>query len=516
MIHRTTLPPAPRAREKAARRQAVATLSLVIAAALSTSALTATVAAPVAAATRPTLTVAAAPVLTLPDDDGYRDGATVDIRSNSKLSVRATIVKKKTGVIVDTIASSIALKKKGSVYRGSVRVTADGLTAGTYLLRIADSTNAKLRDDSTLRIGSGTVTEVALATKEPVLFPLEDGYRDVLHADVVAKDETGMFVPHTGTLTVTSGSRHRTVAVSSANDLVSRTRVDISGLPRGSATVRAKVAGPVGSAKQSPTRKLALAGTRVKALSLSTSARVVYPTTDGFRDSVSIALTSSVSVPHKIPVTGTLTISRNGTRAATWKITSSAGRTVTWNGRVGKKIVPGTYTVSATVKGAEGPVVKRSTTLTVSRKSLHRDQVSSWQSARSVLRTSTAYDAALRGDCAAVGGALHCTGYDATRDSTLSLFAWGSVSVPDKVRASSVFHTPSVRVTADVSAIRGSATWAYGHKSRSGTVTRGEHALPWLALNGNPASMRISISLRKNSETTIDRFRIQYNYTVLR
>ena len=515
MIHRITMTPAvPSPVPRYGRITAV--LAFVATALLSTALLSTASIAPATAAAKPTLSVTTASVLTLPGDDGFNDDAVVQIRSNSPLSVRVSVVSRTTGKVVRTIMASLNLRKNGSQYRGSTRVSADGLATGKYYVRATDRTNASVTRNAAVTIGSGKATKVTLDTTERMLFPLADDYRDTLHTEIAATDETGIVLPVTGTLTVTSGSKNRSAKVSSSSDEIARTRIDVSGLPAGKARVRASVAGPAGKAKKSATVALALAGTRIKTLTITPSTSIVYPVRDNFRDSISIAVTSTVSIPHAVPVAGTLTITRKGERVASWKLTSSTKKTVTWNGRNNSRIVPGNYTIRAVMKGPEGPVISRSGTLTVSKKQLHRDQVSVWKTAKSVLDHTTAYDAKRAGTCVASGPRLNCTGYDATYDNSLSLYTWGSVNVPDAVRDSSRFHTPSLRVTADVSALHGSGSWAYVSKSRSGTLVKGVRALSWLPLNGNPSSTTISVSLKKQTEATIDRFRLQYNYTTLR
>jgi len=64
--------------------------------------------------------------------------------------------------------------------------------------------------------------------------------------------------------------------------------------------------------------------------------------------------------------------------------------------------------------------------------------------------------------------------------------------------------------------VTGVVYWAYGHRSLTGPLQEGRHSLLWLALNGNPKSITVSTSLRKNATLTIDRFRMDYRYVVLK
>jgi len=510
MIHRAPTPSAPpRKTSGSTRPRTVPALALLVAALVSLSAIT-----PAAAAAKPTLTVLSDTTLTLPADDGFNDEATLDIRSNSKIIVKAQIIDRKTKAVISTIVPSLRLVKRGSLYRSDLEVTAADLAAGKYAVRVTDRANSALTDDAALTIGSGKVSTVALTTAEKTLYPLADGYLDTLHASVIAKDETGTTVPVSGKITVTSAGKQHSGSVKSSSDLVTRGHVGITGLKSGKARVRASVTGPAGKAKQSAATTLTLSGTRVKSMLIARSHSVVYPAADGYRDSVSITVSSKASVPRNIGVTGSLTISRKGVRAASWKLTSTSPKTVIWNGRVGKKVVAGTYTVAAIVKAKEGPAVTRTSTIVVSKQKLHRDQVSVWHSAKSILTSSTAYDTADRGGCVPVNGALDCTGYDASRDNSLSLFTWGTIAVPDKVRTSTRYQVPSIRITADVRALTGSGSWTY--EKRTGSLAKGQHALAWLPLNGNPKSTDVSLSLRKNTAVTIQQFRVQYKFTVLR
>ena len=468
------------------------------------------------AAAEPTLTAAVDSVLTLPSDDGFNDDSPVQIRSNSALDVSVFLLEKKTNHLLYRLTAGLSLRKQGSVYRGKLSVNAEGLRAGDYVVRVKSDGPETLVADVPLKVGSGRAAAVVLRTSEAHLFPLDDGYRDVLHSRVVATDETGTALPFTGTLTLKRAGTTRTAKLSSTDGSSPVTDISIVGLPGGDASVRARVSGPAGPARSSAITRLRLSSTRVTKVAVASSGRMVYPVADGYADYVSIKLANATSTGTTIPVRGTLTITRKGKLVKKWSISSSAFSSHYWNGRYNGTIISGSYDLTASVRGPEGATVVATSTVLVSAKRLVRKTAVVTRSAEKTLPDFSVTDPKKRGGCTAVASTLTCRGYGAGRSTTQSLYAWGDATVPSAVRATARYRTPSMRVIAKVNAISGSGTWAYGHRASGGPLRTGSHANGWVSLSGNPAATTVSISLHKNSRVTLDRFRFEYHYYVLR
>ena len=79
----------------------------------------------------------------------------------------------------------------------------------------------------------------------------------------------------------------------------------------------------------------------------------VYPAIDGFLDTLPINVVT-VMAPHVVlPATGHVRVKRGTVFITDIPLTTST-QTVTWNGRVAGKIVPGKYTLTPVTKGQEG------------------------------------------------------------------------------------------------------------------------------------------------------------------
>ena len=108
------------------------------------------------------------------------------------------------------------------------------------------------------------------------------------------------------------------------------------------------------------------------AISLESS--VVYPKADGYMDTVDItADVWSSAGQYAIEDLGpnsTLVIKKGTAVVKTWSLTTTGETTVTWDGKRGTRIKPGSYTVVLTAYGLNGGVERDTATITVSKKKL--------------------------------------------------------------------------------------------------------------------------------------------------
>jgi hypothetical protein len=145
-------------------------------------------------------------------------------------------------------------------------------------------------------------------------------------------------------------------------------RIPVTALPLGPATLTVAVRSPGGSAVRRSA--LTLAPTGVGSLRIARSSDTVQPVVDGLLDSVVLTTTGAASAGSRAAVSGTLTVSRGTTIAAVFPVPDGTQRSFTWDGRVAGTVVPGTYTVLLSLRGPQGVVRTRTTTLVVTKQHL--------------------------------------------------------------------------------------------------------------------------------------------------
>ncbi|RIX26548.1 hypothetical protein [Amnibacterium setariae] len=306
-------------------------------------------------------------VLTLPAGDGLRDRTTVRIlaASGGRVDVDAIRGKKKVH-----LATGIALKKVKQGWAKTVAVDVSDLKAGTWRLRSqrSDLHGVWAWGSTSIRVGSGAATHVAVRPAARTLYPYRDGSLDAAVVTVVGQDETMTVVPVTGTVRIDAGRKHVTRKLSRAGTAT----LPVTALPLGAATLTTTVTGPAGK-KAVRRTALTLAPTAVGALRVVRSADTVQPVRDGLLDSVVLTTSGTASGGSKAKVSGTLTIAKGKTVAATFPVKDGKPHAFTWNGRVGGTldaggtVVSGTWTVTLSLRGPQGVVRTRTTTLKVTK-----------------------------------------------------------------------------------------------------------------------------------------------------
>jgi hypothetical protein len=306
-------------------------------------------------------------VLTLPAGDGLRDRTTVRIlaASGGRVDVDAIRGKKKVH-----LATGIALKKVKQGWAKTVAIDVSDLTAGTWRLRSqrSDLHGVWAWGSTSIRVGSGAAAHVAVRPAARTLYPYRDGSLDAAAVTVVGQDETMAVVPVTGTVRIDAGRKHVTRKLSKAGTAT----LPVTALPLGAATLTTTVTGPAGK-KAVRRTALTLAPTAVGSLRVVRSSDTVQPVRDGLLDSVVLTTSGTASGGSKAKVSGTLTIAKGKTVAATFPVKDGKPHAFTWNGRVGGTldaggtIVSGTWTVTLALRGPQGVVRTRTTTLKVTK-----------------------------------------------------------------------------------------------------------------------------------------------------
>ena len=347
----------------AAALGATAPASATPARSTSSGALTSTATAP--AAPRPVgsalaFDLPAGTALTLPAKDGLRDRAVVHVRSAKPGFVDVDAVRGRKTI---RLATHLALQTAPSGWSRAVTVQVAGLTAGTWRLRTQrSSAHAVQARSRPFAVGTGAPVHVFVRPAVRTLYPLKDGLLDSATVTVVVTDETGGVLPVHGAVRIDGGSKHVTRTLTKAGTAT----LPITALPLGAATVTATVTGPAG-AKAVRTTGLMLAPTGVGSLRIARSSDTVQPVVDGLLDSVVLTTTGATSAGSTGKVSGTLTVSKGATVAATFRVRDGKRHAFTWDGRVKGVALPGSYTVSLSLKGPQGPARTRTTTLVVTK-----------------------------------------------------------------------------------------------------------------------------------------------------
>ena len=111
-----------------------------------------------------------------------------------------------------------------------------------------------------------------------------------------------------------------------------------------------------------PTTTTTPASTALADLTVASSSTTVYPAKDGYKDGVTFSVKGLTSAAKGVKVTGTAVLKKGTKVVKTWTISSATSK-LTWNGRIGKKVMAGVYTLTVTAKSADG--VKRVSSMTV-------------------------------------------------------------------------------------------------------------------------------------------------------
>lgn len=299
-------------------------------------------------------------VLTLPATDGLRDRTTVRVYSGKAGRVDVDAVRGKKTV---PLATHVALRSTSTGWRRTVAVKATGLAAGGWRIRVRRSADHSVAARSSLlTVGTGAAVHVIVKPAARTLYPFKDGVLDTAIVTVTATDETGAPIPVTGTIRIDAEKKH-VIRKLAATGIA---KLPITALPLGAATATTTVTGPNGT-KAIRVTTLTLAPTGVGTSRLARSSDTVQPVVDGLLDSVVLTTSGAASAGSTAKVSGSLTVTKGRTLAAVFVVPDGAQHTYAWSGRVAGQIVPGTWTVTLTLAGPQGPPTTKTTTLVVTK-----------------------------------------------------------------------------------------------------------------------------------------------------
>ena len=493
------------------------TIGRTLAGTVITSLLFAGMATAASAAETATLTLGTAEVLTLPDADGVRDTTTVTLASDVPTVVGLAVYNGDAWVadLPDVTLTPEALTS-------DVTVPVTGLPAGALTLVASPELGGS--QSTTLTVGSGEPSTVTTTLSASKIYTWSKATPRSTTATVTAVDETALAVPFTGTVTATVGGKTYKVAVTSATGAPAKAGFAVTKLAAGTGTVKATVrAHKTGSSTySSPAVTLKVLKTAVTAVKLSANYTTVYPKVDSYRDTVKITLTPTTTTGTSFASTGTVKITRNGKTIKTWKLTSSKTQSFSWNGKVGTKIVPGTYTVTASLKGPEGATKTTKTTIKVSSGKLVTKTKTVKYKAHSILKYYVPFDEYEESFCAydidRVGD-FGCLGYDAYYVDAVSLIGYGSVALPSYVITAQAYGTPKASVTLHTTYLSGAAAWSIDTvevaTAKVGSVALGNKTLSSLSLAKGAKRLYVNVGLGEYSTWVADTISVTYTYKVM-
>ncbi|WP_062466996.1 hypothetical protein [Demequina maris] len=464
-----------------------------------------------------TLTLGEAGVLTLPAGDGVRDETTVTVMSDIATTLTVYVDETGAGPRVLTYAP---IEIIDPAVPATITVPVDEFTPGHYEIFVAPTAGDPAI--ALLTVGSGEPLDVALSLTNAKIFTWSGASPRSTVANVSATDETGLTVPFTGTVTATVGGRTFTRAVASTTGAAARGTIYASKLAAGTGTVKATVAGAGGTPYSSVAATLKVVKTAINGVALSASTGTVYPVKDGYKDKVTFTVTQKSSRNATFPTTGSVKVLYKGKVVKSWPITSNNKKTVTWYGKTGGAIVPGTYTVKVTVKGPEGTSKTAKKYITVSGKKLVTKTLTKTYAASDVMTHYEAFDYYYDGACYKnyfEQGDFLCDAYDAYDLDYVALVATGKVTVPSAVVSGQKFGGAKVKLSANWTYLYGDSAWSYGREeyaTKVGDDTRlGKQTLGTLSLPRTTKNVHVTVWLGEYATASANKFTATFTYKKL-
>ena len=202
----------------------------------------------------------------------------------------------------------------------------------------------------TVTVHNFALTGVTGPTGTTYLAPLPDGVLDSVSVNVAAHTYGNVPVTSTGQAELRDGSGSVLQSIQ-LTDPVATHPVLITAPPVGIYSLVVTLSSQ--SQTTSATFAVSSVPTSLTATNVGVDTTNLFPFVDGYRDTLKVSVTSTTSVHAAVPVTGSLTVKKGSSSIATIPISMST-QAITWDGRVNGKVVPGSYSVTARIKAAEG------------------------------------------------------------------------------------------------------------------------------------------------------------------
>jgi len=353
-----------------------------------------------------------------------------------------------------------------------------------------------------------TVALAASVSAPVVTLPIGDGYRDDESLTIAASGAT------TASVTLQAAGGAATVVDPALPLAAGTTSISLptDGLVAGTyAATVTTTEGTTASASFSVTA-LHAAVTR---LVVKRSVGTVFPAKDGYRDSVLFTVTPTVSGPSSTTVTGTAALTRSGRTAKSWTLHRGTNR-LTWTGKAGTRVVPGTYVLTVRAKGPQGAAKTARTSVKVSAKRLVSRTVTVAQKASTAFTRFRDFDGRPR-DCFSILQYVKCESAAAQNGEPYAVVVGAVPGLPKAVRAGTAYGKPRVRIALRTTLLHGSADWGYavGAAETSKRVTHGTSTGSWVRWSGNPSTVVLYAALKDDSTLVVDRVVFTYRYRAL-
>lgn len=259
---------------------------------------------------------------------------------------------------------------------------------------------------------------------------------------------------------------------------------------------------------------LAAPSPQLTGTTLTVSHTTIYPTVDGYRDSLGIVVAKRVTgASGNIPLTGTVTITRAGKTIRSFHITTSATETYAWSGHVADKIVAGNYTVAAKVTGSGVTITKRAVVAVSHKKLVSRTSVAT-VSAQDFFQNGYSSVVGHSGCVPTAGGTISCT-------SAKGVPAVGAnyVPAPARVLRFSGYRQYSARVAVTVShtsVVTGTDNyWEWDGAHRRTITSAGTQTTGTSFFGASQGSQLVEFRVGGGSSVRFDQVSITYGYWFL-
>ena len=204
------------------------------------------------------------------------------------------------------------------------------------------------------------------------IYPFKDGISDNVEGSMDFWNETGQWLLDTPkakiglkqgskTLATTFVSENGSFSFSTKKPVKGKLDIVVLSIPN---PAGGKKWVSVGKSVHAVTRE-----TKISSFNLSSPSEV-YPSKDGYLDSAKISVSSDMTSGKRGSLSGSVKIVKGSTVVKTFPISKVGNQSVTWDGKIGGQIVPGSYVIVASAKGPEGGTIQKTKGIKVSPKKL--------------------------------------------------------------------------------------------------------------------------------------------------
>jgi subtilisin family serine protease len=298
--------------------------------------------------------------VTLPLNDSYQDTVSVSFDTGSNETAYVSILNSlgNDTLILNQAVTPVA--RTSSTFRGQATITPIGLEAGSFTIHVTQGDRTLGKD---LVVNSGKLATIKISKSSDV-YPYKDGYKDSATITVTGKDSLGNIVPVKGKITLNKIPITLTSTKQTAT-------WDWSKIPKGTHNVVVSGEGYVSGPTISAQTQIVVGASVASRATISRSSSSVYPTKDGYLDTVALTFSVATSTGKAVPGSAAVTILQGTKKIQSWAFSGlvlgpGKSKSVSWNGKVSGKVVPGAYKAEFSYKSSEnGKIVKAVTNITV-------------------------------------------------------------------------------------------------------------------------------------------------------